>query len=115
MMILDVVRDADSEYVILFLLAAYLEAAQFAGKLPEYVKRLPIAGFDDVAMQYQRLMMELHRAAEQPDDKTCLEMQDALDVFDAALSRLAFLGRVGGSRGRRESQVVESSSAAIGS
>ena len=115
MMIVDVIQDADTEYVIFFLLAAYVEAARFAGKLPEYIKVLPVAGFGDLEMRYQRLMMELHRAAEQPDDKTCLEMQDALDVFDAALSRLAFLGRVGGSRGRHESQVVESSSAAIGS
>ena len=93
MMILDVVQVADSEYVIFFLLVAYLEAAQFAGKLPEYIKTLPIAGFDDLAMRYRRLMMELHRAAEQPDDNRHLEIQDALQVFDAALCRLAFLRR----------------------
>ena len=93
MMIVDVVQDADSEYVVFFLLVAYLEAAQFAGKLPAYIKALPIAGFDDLAMRYQRLMMELHRVAEQPDDNRRLEIQDALQVFDAALYRLAFLKR----------------------
>jgi hypothetical protein len=118
MMILDVIQDADSEYVIFFLLAAYLEAVLFAGKLPEYIKSLPIAGVGDVAMRYQRLMPELHKAAEQSDDKSCLEMQDALRVFDAALCRLAFLERaressrpftVSGSPGRYESQVAGSS------
>ena len=117
-MILDVIQDADSEYVIFFLLAAYLEAALFAGKLPEYIKRLPIAGFGDVAMRYQRLMTELHKAAQEADD-TRLELQDALRVFDAALCRLAFLERareslgpftVSGSPGRYESQVAGSSS-----
>ena len=96
MMILDVIQDADSEYVIFFLLAAYLEASLFAGKLPEYIKSLPIVGVGDVAMRYQRLMTELHKAAEQSDDKSCLELQDALRVFDAALCRLAFLERVKG-------------------
>ena len=94
MMILDVVQVADSEYVIFFLLVAYLEAAQFAGKLPEYIKTLPIAGFDDLALRYQRLMRELHRAVEQPDDnRRVVEIRDALQVFDAALYRLAFLRR----------------------
>jgi len=112
MMIVDVIQDADSEYVIFFLLAAYVEAARFAGKLPDYIKTLPIAGFDDVEMRYQRLMMELHRAAEQAEDKSYPEMQDALDVFDAALCRLAFLERGRGSPRGYESPVVESSSAA---
>jgi hypothetical protein len=119
MMIVDVVQDADSEYVIFFLLVAYLEAAQFAGKLPEYIKRLPITGFDDLAMRYQRLMLDLHRAAVQPDDKSCLEIQDALQVFDAALCRLAFLRRerqslafnASGSPGHCEPEVTEARSA----
>lgn len=117
MMILDVIQDADSEYVIFFLLAAYLEAALFAGKLPEYMKSLPIVGGGDVAMRYQRLMTELHEAAREADHTSCLEMQDALRVFDAALCRLAFLERVressrstvSGSPGRYESQVAGSS------
>lgn len=93
MMIVDVVQDADSEYVIYFLLAAYIEAVQFAAKLPEHVKTLPIAGFGDVEMRYQLLMMELHNAVEHPHDNAYLEIRDALCVFGAALCRLAFLER----------------------
>ena len=116
MTIVDVIQDADSEYVIYFLLAAYIEAAQFAAKLPEYVRTLPIAGFGDVELRYQQLMMALHKAVEQRHDNACPEIQDALRVFDTALCRLAFLERgrepslafIGtGSPSRHESQVLE--------
>ena len=100
MTIVDVIQDADSEYVIFFLLAAYVEAAQFAAKLPDYVKTLPIAGFGDVELRYQQLMTALHRAVEQQHDNACMEIQDALCVFDVALCRLAFLER------RRQSSLV---------
>ena len=121
MMIVDVIQEADSEYVVFFLLAAYIEAAQFAAKLPEHVRTLPIAGFGDVELRYQQLMMALHSAVEQPHGNACPEIEDALRVFDTALCRLAFLEGVGksskpftvsGSPGRYEPQVAGSSPAA---
>jgi len=93
MMIDDVIRNAESEYVIYFLLAAYIEAALFAAKLPEYVMNLPISGLNDVETRFQRLMMEFNKPAEPLPDKPYAVLQEALHVFDAALSRLKFLER----------------------
>ena len=92
MMICDVIRNAESESVIYFLLAAYLETAQFGGKLPEYLTNLPITGLKNVETRFQQLMMELE-ASEQRHDKSCVVIKEALHIFDAALCRLKFLER----------------------
>lgn len=91
MMIADAIRDAESECVIYFLLAAYIEAAQFGGKLPEYLTILPITGLKDVETRLQQLMMELDKASERLHEKACVVIKEALHIFDAALCRLKFL------------------------
>lgn len=92
-MIVDVIRNAESEYVIYFLLAAYIEATHFAGKLPEYLTNLPITGLKDVEMRFERLMREFDKPSEQLHDKACVIIKEALHIFDAALCRLQFLER----------------------
>ena len=91
MMILDVIRDADSEYVVFFLLAAYLEAAYFAAKLPQYATSLPINGPADIEMRLRRLTDEFYGPGVSPRDKPLAEVDAALSLFDAALSRLTLL------------------------
>ena len=94
MMVADVIRNAESEYVIYFLLAAYVEAADFAGKLPGHLTNLPITGLRDVETRFQRLMREFDRPSEQHlHDKTRVVIKEALHIFDAALYRLKFLER----------------------
>ena len=93
MMICDVIRNAESESVIYFLLAAYIEATQFEGKLPGHLTKLPITGLQDVETRFQQLMMERDRASEQLPDKSCVVIEEALHIFDAALCRLKLLER----------------------
>ncbi len=93
MMITDVFPNAESEFVILFLLTAYIEATQFAGKIPEHLTNLPITGLEDVETRFQQLIMEYDKAFEKQHDKACVEIEEALRIFDAALCRLKFLER----------------------
>jgi hypothetical protein len=72
MMIADVIRNAESEYVIYFLLAAYIEAVQLGGKFPEYLMNLPVTGLKDVEMRLQQLMTEFDKASERLHDKACV-------------------------------------------
>jgi hypothetical protein len=91
MMISDVIRNAESEYVIYFLLDAYIETVQFSAKLPERLTNLPIIGLNDVRTRFQQLVIELEKASKQLDDKACPVIKEALHIFGAALSRLRSL------------------------
>ena len=91
MMIVDVICDAESEHVIYFLLVAYIEAARFPAKLPENVLNLPIQGLKDVETRVRRLATEVYGLSEGQSERTRVEVQDALNVFDTALERLTFL------------------------
>lgn len=91
MMIDDVIRNAESESAIYFLLDAYVETTQFGERLPEYLTNLPITGLRDVEIRSQQLMMELGRASTQLQDKSCVVIEEALHIFDDALCRLKVL------------------------
>lgn len=86
-----VIRNAESESAIFFLLTAYIETTQFGEKLPEYLTNLPITGLKDVGTRSRQLMLELDKASEQPDDKSCVVIEEALHIFDDALCRLKVL------------------------
>jgi hypothetical protein len=86
-----VIRDAESENEIYFLLTAYIEATQFGGRLPEYLTNLPITGLKDVEARSQRLIMERDKASEQPSNKAGVIIEEALQIFDDALCRLKVL------------------------
>ena len=91
MMIANVIAKADSEHVIYFLLGAYVEATQFGRNLPERLTKLPIAGMPDVETRYEQLIEEFRNASHQQREKTRLEIDEALDIFETALRRLKFL------------------------
>ena len=90
-MIDHIIRNAESESAIYFLLVAYIETTQFGEKLPEYLTNLPITGLKDVETRSQQLVMELDNASKQLSDKSCVVIEEALHIFDAALFRLKFL------------------------
>ena len=93
MTIIDAISNADSEYVIYFLLAAYIEAAQFAASLPDYVRNLPITGSKDVETRFRQLATACYEPIEQVDDKAVAVIHEALHIFDTALCRLTLLER----------------------
>ena len=97
MMILDVMRSAESEYVIYFLLAAYLETTHFGGRLPEWLTKLPLGGFRDVEVRFQSIMAckaNFAWSSARFDDKARDVMQEAMQVFETAFVRLNFLKRM---------------------
>jgi hypothetical protein len=89
--ITDVIRDADSEYVVYFLLVAYIEALQFCNRLPARLTRLPVTGVHDIETRYQDLVVELDSASRKLDDRVCVLIKEALHVFATALHRLVLL------------------------
>ena len=89
--ITDVIRDADSEYVVYFLLVAYIEALQFCNRLPARLTRLPVTGIHDVGARCHGLVTELDSASRKLDDQACVVIKEALHVFATALHRLALL------------------------
>jgi hypothetical protein len=96
MMICDAMGSAESEYVIYFLLAAYLETTQFGSKLPECVTKLPLVGSSDVETRFQ-LTMALTMKSTLPsghsNDKAGKVLGEALQIFGVALNRLNYLKR----------------------
>jgi hypothetical protein len=97
MMILDVMCSAESEYVIYFLLAAYLETTHFGGRLPEWLTKLPLGGFRDVEARFQSMMACKAKFAwpsARSDDKARDVMQEATQIFETAFVRLNFLKRM---------------------
>ena len=97
MMICDVMCSAESEYVIYFLLAAYLETTHFGGRLPEWLTKLPLGGFRDVEARFQSVMACKAKFAwpsARSDDKARDVMQEAMQVFETAFVRLNFLKRM---------------------
>jgi len=93
--ITDVIRDADSEYVVFFLLTAYIEALRFGNSLPARLTSLPVTGIDDVGTRYQGLVVELDSARKLHDEARVL-IKQALHVFGTALHRLALLHAAAG-------------------
>lgn len=93
-MIIDyAIRNAESESAIYFLLTAYIETTQFGGRLPEYLTNLPITRLEDVETRSQRFVVELDKASKQLSNESGLVLEEALQIFDAALCRLKVLER----------------------
>lgn len=96
MVITDVIREADTEHEIYFLLTAYLEAVRFGDKLnflSEHLTSLPLTGLDDVVGRSTKLIAELDGAPQRLDDKERVVVKETLEVFGTALSRLWLLER----------------------
>lgn len=94
MTITDVIREADTEHVIYFLLSSYLNTARYRNSLkglPEKISALPLAGKAEVRSRFEMLMLELDAASKRLDDKSCASIKDALAIFGTALNRLQSL------------------------
>lgn len=93
-MFIDIIRQAESEHEIYFLLTAYLEAVQFSDKLkllPDSMERLPLASIDSVRERFRKLIVELDKASKELNDNACAVIKEAMCIFNAALNRLESL------------------------
>jgi hypothetical protein len=93
MMIIDAIKNAETEHVVFFLLTAYLEAVDYLDSrfgLPAPVKRLPVSHRNDVRNRARVLHRALN-AAGAAEGRALIE--EAAGVFNAAWQRLAILGR----------------------
>ena len=92
MQISEAIRRADTEHVVYFLLTAYVETLDYydplRSSLPRHVKRLPLAGISDVSGRLHALRTAIEQYAE---SKIQLLIQEAIEVFSAALQRLTVL------------------------
>jgi len=93
--IIDAIRDTNSEYVVFFLLTAYIEALRFGDYLPARFTSLPVAGIADVGARYHGLTVELD-SAKKLHGKAFVRMKEALHVFGSALHRLTLLHAAAG-------------------
>jgi hypothetical protein len=91
MLINDAIRSARSEHAIYFLLTAYLESLQFSRKLPEYVTAMPLAGLHDLEWRFEKLFVELESMFGEKDQKQLHDLVEAINVFEASVSRLCWL------------------------
>ena len=93
MLIVDVIRQADNEHEILFLLTAYVEAVRHCDPLhhlPEIARKLPLNGVEDVRVRAERLRADLE-SPDALDDKKRLVLAEALGIFAVARHRLETL------------------------
>jgi hypothetical protein len=93
MLIVDVIREADNEHEIYFLLTAYVEAVRHCDPLhhlPEIVRELPFNGVKDVSVRAESLRAILE-SPETLDDKIRLVLAEALGIFAVARHRLEML------------------------
>lgn len=112
MVIADAIREAETEYVVFFLLKTYLdtESRRAALKqLPAKITRVPIADKEDARSRYMLLNAEYDAAARRGDDKLRPSIKEALAVFGAAVLRLEALDK----EAPHESQLQEMSIAAL--
>ncbi len=93
-MFTDVLRTAENEHEIYFLLTSYAQAVRYGREvnpLPEPVVRLPLRGLADVQDRFDRLVPELDAASKRLDDKTVALLKQALHTYGTALGRLQTL------------------------
>ena len=94
MNIVDVIREADSDHVIYFLLSAYVNTSKYDERLPtlpDNIVLLPLITKDQVRSRFETLMLELSSASQRLDNSECITIREALIVFGTALSRLQSL------------------------
>ena len=91
MVIAAAIGEAETEYVVYFLLEAYLATAgrrDALKKLPARITMLPLIGRHDARSRVALLTDELDAATNRRDEAGCRAIQEALSVFNAALHRL---------------------------
>jgi CheY-like chemotaxis protein len=93
-MFTDVIRTAENEHEIYFLLTSYAEAVRYdrpVHAVPEPITRLPLRGPDDVRERFDQLVPELDAASKRLDDKAVALIKQALHTYGTALGRLKSL------------------------
>ena len=93
-MFTDVIRTAENEHEIYFLLTSYADAVRFARpfeSVPEPITRLPVIGPDDVKKRLNQLVPELDAASKRLDDNAVALIKQALHTYGTALGRLRSL------------------------
>jgi chemotaxis family two-component system response regulator Rcp1 len=93
-MFTDVIRTAENEHEIYFLLTSYAEAVRYdrpVHPVPEPITRLPVRGPDDVRERFDQLVPELDVASKRLDDKRVALIKQALHTYGTALGRLKSL------------------------
>ena len=91
MVIAAAIREAETEYVVYFLLEAYLATANRRAALthlPASITTLPLVGSHDAQSRVALLTHELAAATTRRDDEACCAIEEALSVLSAALCRL---------------------------
>ena len=95
-MFTDVIRTAENEHEIFFLLTSYAEAVRYdrpMQPLPEAITRLPVRGVADVWERFDQLVPELDAASKRLDDRAVALIKQALHTYGTALGRLQTLER----------------------
>ncbi len=95
MKFVDVIRKAENEHVIYFLLNSYIGIARDRDRLkrlPDKVTTLPLANKSDLRCRFEILICELDIASKRLDDEKCILIKEALVVFGTALYSLQSIG-----------------------
>jgi ADP-ribosylglycohydrolase len=96
MVIADAISEAETEYVVYFLLEAYLNTASRRAALKGVSDRiimLPLTGRHDTKLRFALLTTELAEAAGRHEEEAGAAIKEAAMVFGAALQRLESLER----------------------
>ncbi len=93
-MLTDVIRTAENEHEIYFLLTSYAQAIRYGppvAPLPDAIARVPVRGLPDVRERFEQLVPELDAASKRLDDRAVALIKQALQTYGTALSRLQSL------------------------
>jgi hypothetical protein len=94
MLIVDVIREAENEHEIYFLLTSYVEAVRYCDKLtilPDPMRELPFVGMEDVQARIEALRGELGEPSREADRRDRDIVTEAMAIFNVALDRLVSL------------------------
>ena len=94
MKIASVLRKAENEHVIYFLLNSYVGVARDCDKLkslPDQIAAVPLLNKADLKFRFEILIRELDAASKRWDDDKCILIKEVLVIFGAALYRLQWL------------------------
>jgi len=94
-MFADVIRSANTEHEIYYLLTSYIETMRFSDEsrkcFPEPITRLPFNGIGDLRGRFAQLVVELDKASKSLDDKSCAKIKEGMHALGVALNRLTTL------------------------
>ena len=97
MVIAEAIREAETEYVVYFLLEAYLNAEsrrEALKTLPARISALPVTGKQDTKSRFSMLQAAFAAASRNGDEAARAASKEALVVFGEAVLRLQALETV---------------------